>query len=103
MACLLDRIGEARPPRSQPNGDTKTRGNIAGQIKPLWRLCQGLRRRRCEPLGSDGTAGRLPRHADVEVVSSYFMTTSRLQRNAADGKPCSIFLELLAGHPSLRF
>lgn len=78
MACLLDRIGQARPPRSPANGNTKTRGNIAGQIKHFVNLCQGLRRRRCEPLGSDGTAGRLwrcrrsaryllqPRHADVE-------------------------------------
>lgn len=47
-------------------------------------LCQGLCPRRCEPLGSDGTAGRLwrrrrsaryllqPRHADVEVVRRLF-------------------------------
>lgn len=112
----VDRIGEARPPRSRANGKTKTRGNIAGQTKHLAICAKAFvpdaasRSDRTGPLVASGDAGdRLAIYFNRGTLMSrwsegYFMTTSRLRRNAADGKPCSTFLELpLAGHPSLRF
>lgn len=63
---------------------------------------------RTGPLVASGDAGdRLAIYFGTLMSrwsEGYFMTTSRLRQNAADGKPCSTFLELpLAGHPSLRF
>ncbi|MDX8469834.1 hypothetical protein RFM26_29550 [Mesorhizobium sp. VK23B] len=91
-------------PRSRANGKTKTRGNIAGQTKHLAICAKAFvpdaasRSDRTGPLVASGDAGdRLAIYFGTLMSrwsEGYFMTTSRLRQNAADGKPYSTFLEL---------